>query len=610
MSEKELISAVVKFAGDSGDGMQVSGSLFSHATVLAGNDIATFPDFPAEIRAPVGTVSGISGFQLRFGSERVHSPGDQADMLVAMNAAALKSNLNALKDGGIVLANLSGMDSKNLRLAGYANNANPLEDTKLAGYHVVEVDFLKIAKEVLKDSGLGKADIDKGKNMVALGLVGWVYQRELSQMLQLVQQKFSSKGHWAEWNQELVKAGWAYGETAEVFHDRYKIRKAVLDKGRYRSIAGNEALSLGLMAAAEKAGLKLFLGAYPITPASDILHELSKYKGNGVITYQAEDEIAAVCAAIGASYGGNLGVTSTSGPGMSLKTEAIGLAVMLEIPLVICNIQRGGPSTGLPTKTEQADLLQALYGRNGEAPLIVLAAQTPKDCFMMAFEAAKLSLEHMTPVILLSDGYIANGAEPWKYPSMADLPSIKPNFATEPTEQYKPYARDEKLARWMAVPGTSGMQHRVGGLEKNQPHGNVSYEPDNHQEMVETRLAKVEKVTDYIPKIEVLRGKPQGKILVLGWGSTYGAISTAIENAHKAGIEVSQAHLKYLNPFPSNLGKLLSQFEHILVPELNMGQLSLILKGKFEGNFVAMNKVKGRPFYSKEILEKIIELNG
>ncbi|MBX2985342.1 MAG: 2-oxoacid:acceptor oxidoreductase subunit alpha [Bacteroidia bacterium] len=606
--EKELNSVVIKFVGDSGDGMQVSGNLFTSTSALAGNDIATFPDFPAEIRAPIGTVAGVSGFQIQFGNERVYSPGDSCDVLVAMNAAALKSNLNTLKSDGIVIANSLGFDAKNLKLAGYPADADPLGEVQTKGYKLINVDLTKVAKETLSDKGLGNKEIERGKNMVALGLVCWMYQRPLDKVFALTERRFGKKGEWAEWNKMLIQSGWNFGETIEVFNERYVVKPAPLQPGKYRGIAGNEALALGFVAAAHKAKLRLFLGAYPITPASDVLHELAKHKKRGVDSFMAEDEIAAICAAIGASYGGSLGLTVSSGPGMALKAEAIGLAVSLEIPLVICNVQRGGPSTGLPTKTEQADLFQALFGRNGECPMIVLAAGSPKECFEMAFQAAKLSLEHVTPVILLSDGYIANGAEPWRFPSLKDLPEIKTKFAHAETD-YQPYARDENYVRQWAVPGMKGIQHRIGGLEKEDITGNVSYDPDNHQKMTELRQKKVDKVVDFIPELSIMNGPDTGKLLVLGWGSTLGAITTAVLDAHKSGINVSQAHLRYLNPFPKNLEKVLANFDKILVPELNMGQLSFILKSKFNAEIIQLNKVKGKPFLAREILEKIIEIN-
>ncbi|MCO6495477.1 MAG: 2-oxoacid:acceptor oxidoreductase subunit alpha [Bacteroidetes bacterium] len=608
LKEKELSSVVIKFVGDSGDGMQVSGNLFTSTSALAGNDIATFPDFPAEIRAPIGTVAGVSGFQIRFGSEEIYSPGDSCDVLIAMNAAALKSNLDTLKTNGIIIANTLGFDSKNLRLAGYSSDADPLGEVQAKGYKLVNVDLSKVAKETLADKGISTKEMERGKNMVALGLVCWMYQRPLDKVFALTEMRFGKKGDWAEWNKALIQAGWNFGETLELFNERYVVKPAPLQSGTYRGIAGNEALALGLIAAGHKSGLKLFLGAYPITPASDVLHELAKYKKLGVDSFMAEDEIAAICAAIGASYGGNLGVTVSSGPGIALKTEAMGLAISLEIPLVICNVQRGGPSTGLPTKTEQADLFQAMFGRNGEAPMIVIAPGSPRECFEMAFEAAKLSLEHVTPVMLLSDGYIANGAEPWKFPRMEELPKINPNLAKS-VSGYKPYERDENFVRQWAVPGMSGMQHRIGGLEKENITGNVSYDPDNHQLMVDLRRKKVEKIVDFIPELKIVNGDEKGKLLVLGWGSTLGAITTAITDAHKAGIQVSQAHLRYLNPFPRNLEMVLNSFENILVPELNSGQLAFILKSNFNANIIQLNKVKGKPFLAREILEKITEIN-
>lgn len=608
LNSKEIISAVVKFVGDSGDGMQVSGSLFTSGSALAGNDIATFPDFPAEIRAPIGTVAGVSGFQIRFGSEAVHSPGDECDTLVAMNAAALKSNLSSLKTAGVLIVNTQGFDARNLRLAGFKPDDNPLLEAEKKGYKLLNIDFTKISREALKGEGIGTKDMDRGKNMVALGLVCWIYQRPIEKVLALTEQKFGKKGEWATWNKKLVNAGWNLGETMELFHERFLVKSAKMDPGTYRGIAGNEALALGLLAASHRAGLKLFLGAYPITPASDVLHELAKFKVFGVDTFMAEDEIAAICAAIGASYGGNIGVTASSGPGIALKTEAMGLAVSLELPLIICNIQRGGPSTGLPTKTEQADLYQALFGRNGESPIVVLAPASPKDCFYMAYQAVKISLEYMVPVMLLSDGYIANGAEPWKYPTIESLPPITTKLATPQQLPYQPYQRDQNYARTWAVPGMKDMQHRIGGLEKENITGHVSYDPDNHALMVKLRQLKVDKVQDIVPPLTCIRGTEKSKLLVLGWGSTLGAISTAVENAQSAGMDVAQAQLKYLNPLPANLASFLNQFDAVLIPELNAGQLAFYLKGKLGIEAIKLNKIEGKPFFAREIFDKINEI--
>jgi len=605
--QKEIESVIIKFAGDSGDGMQVSGSLFTSTTAIYGNDLSTFPDFPAEIRAPAGTVAGVSGFQIRFGSSLVHTPGDECDVLVAMNAAALKSNLSSVAPQGIIIANSSGFDSKNLRLAGYQADDLPLEQAEKMGFKVLNLDLSKVSKETLLGEKISTKELERGKNMVALGLVCWMFNRNLDQVLELTKQRFAKNPAWAEWNQRLVKAGWNFGETIELFHERYQVNAASLPSGKYRGVSGNEALALGLVAASHKAGLQLFLGAYPITPASDILHELAKLKHLGANTFMAEDEIAAITSAIGVSYGGNLGVTASSGPGIALKTEAIGLAVMLELPLVICNIQRGGPSTGMPTKTEQADLFQAIFGRNGECELIVVAPGTPKECFDIAFQAVKLSVEHMTPVMLLSDGYIANGAEPWKFPSMKNLAQITPPIAE--AIPYKPYLRDGNLVRQWAFPGMKDMQHRIGGIEKEDITGNISYDPLNHHKMVYLRKEKVAKVAKSIPPQLILQGPQKGKILVIGWGSTKGAITSAVETAHKAGIEVSQIHIQYLHPFPENLGDILSSFEYILIPELNTGQLAFILKANFQIHPICFNKVQGKPFFAKEIFDKLIEIN-
>ncbi|TAF50414.1 MAG: 2-oxoacid:acceptor oxidoreductase subunit alpha, partial [Sphingobacteriia bacterium] len=502
-SATTLQDVVIKFAGDSGDGMQLTGQQFTNNTALLGIDLATFPDFPAEIRAPIGTLPGVSGFQLHFSSDRVFTPGDIADVLVAMNAAALKVNLKSLKKGGKIIVNTDGFDAKNLRLANYPEGVNPLEDGSLEGYELIKIDVTKLTREALKDiPDLGTKERDRAKNMFVLGFVYWMYNRDLDNTIAFLKDKFGKKPAIFDSNVKVLQAGYNYGDTTETFSARYTVEKAKMPAGTYRSIMGNQALSMGLVAASEKSGLPIFLGTYPITPASDILHELSRLKHFGVRTFQAEDEIAGITAAIGASYGGSIGVTTTSGPGMALKTEAMGLAVMLEIPLVIINIQRGGPSTGLPTKTEQSDLLQAYYGRNGECPMPVIAAATPSDCFDAAFEAVQLAIQHMTPVILLSDGYIANGAEPWRFPQSADLPAIAVQFKTslaEGEEKFMPYQRNEKLARPWALPGTPGLEHRIGGLEKQDITGNISYDPDNHQHMVKLREEKVNRIAQYIP---------------------------------------------------------------------------------------------------------------
>jgi len=611
-NEVVLQDVVIKFAGDSGDGMQLTGQQFTNNTALLGIDLATFPDFPAEIRAPLGTVPGVSGFQIHFSSNRVYTPGDVCDVLVAMNAAALKVNLKGLKKGGKIIANLEGFDTKNLRLAAYTDGVNPLEDGSLDGYELVKVDVTKLTREALKEyTELGNKERDRAKNMFVLGLIYWIYNRNLETTIEFLKDKFGKKPTIFNSNVDVLKAGYFYGETAELFTTRYKVEKSKMDPGHYRSIMGNQALSMGLIAGSQKSGLPLFLGSYPITPATDILHELSKYKNFGIRTFQAEDEIAGISAAIGASYGGSIGLTTTSGPGMALKTEALGLAMMLEIPLVIVNIQRGGPSTGLPTKTEQSDLMQAYYGRNGEAPIPVIAAATPSDCFEMAFEAVRIAIEHMTPVILLSDGYIANGAEPWKYPNASDLPKIEVHFKTsldEGEEKFLPYKRNEKLARPWAIPGTPGLEHRIGGLEKQAETGNISYDSDNHEFMVKTREAKVEKIADYIPLQTIDSGKEKGKVLVLGWGSTYGTIKSSVQELQDKGRDVSHAHLKYVRPFPKNLGDILKNFETVLIPEINNGQLIKIIRDKYFVDAKGFNRIMGSPIAKHELVAEIEKL--
>ncbi len=603
---------VIKFAGDSGDGMQLTGQQFTNNTALLGIDLATFPDFPAEIRAPIGTLPGVSGFQLHFSSERVFTPGDTCDVLVAMNAAALKVNLRSLKKGGKIIANTDGFDTKNLRLANYKDGDNPLENGSLEGYELIKIDVTKITREALKDfAGMGTKERDRTKNMFVLGFVYWMYNRSLDSTIAFLKEKFGKNETILESNLKVLQAGYNYGDTTETFSSRYKVEKAKMPNGSYRSIMGNQALAYGLIAASNKSGLPMFLGTYPITPASDILHELSKHKNFGIKTFQAEDEIAGIASAIGASYGGQLGVTTTSGPGMALKTEAMGLAVMLEIPLVICNVQRGGPSTGLPTKTEQSDLLQAYYGRNGECPMPVIASSTPSDCFETAFEAVRIAVEHMTPVILLSDGYIANGAEPWRYPNANDLPNITVNFKKEldtNEEVFLPYLRNEKLVRPWAVPGTAGLEHRIGGLEKQDKTGNVNYEPENHQLMIKLRQEKVDKVADFIPLQKLDSGPEKGKVLVVGWGSTYGAIKSAVMTLQKQGHAVSHAHLRYVRPFPKNLAEILNNFEKVLIPEINNGQLIKIIRDQYFIDAKGYNKIMGVPITKTELIEVISEM--
>jgi 2-oxoglutarate/2-oxoacid ferredoxin oxidoreductase subunit alpha len=614
MEKKETLlqDVVIKFAGDSGDGMQLTGQQFTNNTALLGIDLATFPDFPAEIRAPIGTLPGVSGFQLRFSSDRVFTPGDDCDVLVAMNAAALKVNLKAIKKGGKIIANVDGFDAKNLRLANYPDGVNPLEDGSLEGFELIKVDVTKLTREALKDfTDLGTKERDRAKNMFVLGLIYWMYNRNVDNTITFLNEKFGKKDTILQSNIKVLQAGFNYGDTTETFSSRYRVEKAKMVPGTYRSIMGNQALSMGLIAASEKSGLSIFLGTYPITPASDILHELSKHKAFGIKTFQAEDEIAGISAAIGASYGGSIGITTTSGPGMALKTEAMGLAVMLEIPLVIINIQRGGPSTGLPTKTEQSDLLQAYYGRNGECPMPIVASSTPSDCFDAAYEAVRIAVQHMTPVILLSDGYIANGAEPWKFPVAADLAPIQVTFKTtldEGETKFMPYKRDEKLVRPWAVPGTPGFEHRIGGIEKQDVTGNVSYDPDNHQHMVNTRQAKVDMIANYIPLQQLDSGAATGKVLVLGWGSTYGAIKTAVTELQAAGHAVSHAHIKYMRPFPKNLGSIIAGFDKVLIPELNNGQLIKIIRDQYLVDAKGYNKVMGVPITKGEIIETVLNM--
>jgi 2-oxoglutarate/2-oxoacid ferredoxin oxidoreductase subunit alpha len=607
---EEKKAVTILFAGDSGDGIQLTGTQFTNTAALYGNDISTFPNFPAEIRAPQGTLAGVSGFQLNFGSEELFTPGDLCDVLVAMNAASLKANIKQLKPGGTIIANTDGFDLKNLRLAKYPEGINPLEDNSLEKYRVIKLDVTKLTRECLKDSGLGTKEMDRSKNMFVLGIIYWIYNRSLENTVSFLNEKFKARPDLVEANLKTLQAGYNFGETSEAFVSRFEVKKASLSPGEYRNIMGNQSTAIGLIAAAQKAGLELFYGTYPITPASDILHELSKHKNFNVKTFQAEDEIAAICSAIGASFGGKLGVTASSGPGIALKGEAMGLAVMLEIPLVILNIQRGGPSTGLPTKTEQADLFQAVYGRNGEAPLPVVAAASPSDCFNMIYEAVRIAVEHMTPVIFLSDGYIANGAEPWAFPKSDDLKKITPPFVNQENlkgEAFLPYKRDEKLSRAWAVPGTKGLEHRIGGLEKEHETGNISYDPENHEFMVKLRAEKVEKIADYIPLQNIESGAESGDLLVLGWGSTFGSIKTAVRELISEGYNVSHAHLSYLNPLPKNLESILKNFKQVLIPEMNDGQLVKIIRDKYLIDAKGFNKIKGMPFSIEELKNKIKE---
>ncbi len=612
IKEEVLENVVIKFAGDSGDGMQLTGQQFTNNTALLGIDLATFPDFPAEIRAPIGTLPGVSGFQLHFSSNKVFTPGDIADVLVAMNAAALKVNMKAIKPGGKMIVNIDGFDAKNLRLANYPDGVNPLEDGSLDSYDVIKIDVTKLTREALKDfTDLGVKERDRAKNMFVLGYIYWMYNRNLDNTIVFLKEKFGKKDSILQSNIKVLQAGFNYGDTTETFSARYTVAKAKMEPGFYRSIMGNQALSMGLIAASEKSGLPIFLGSYPITPASDILHDLSKYKSFGVRTFQAEDEIAAITSSIGASYGGSLGITTTSGPGMALKAEAMGLAVMLEIPLVIINIQRGGPSTGLPTKTEQSDLMQAYYGRNGECPMPIISTATPSDCFDVAYEAVRIAVQHMTPVILLSDGYIANGAEPWKFPQSADLQPIEVKFKQgldEGEEKFLSYKRNEKLARPWAIPGTPGLEHRVGGLEKQDITGNISYEAENHQHMVKTRQAKVDLIAEYIPLQKIDSGPEKGKVLVLGWGSTYGAIKSAVLDVQAKGHAVSHAHIRYMRPFPKNLGEIIKNFDQVLVPEINNGQLVKIIRDVYMVDAKAYNKIMGIPITKGELVDVITKM--
>jgi 2-oxoglutarate ferredoxin oxidoreductase subunit alpha len=595
-------SVVIRFAGDSGDGMQLTGTQFTETSALAGNDLATFPDYPAEIRAPAGSLAGVSGFQVHISSHEVFTPGDETDVLVAMNPAALKANLRDLKKGGVVIVDTDQFTEKNLARVGYTQN--PIEDGSLSSYKVHKVDITGMTLKSIEDLGLNQRAAVRCKNFFALGLVYWMYNRSLDHTLSWIDAKFSGKPEIAEANRRALKAGYHYGETVEVFAHTYEVHQAQIEPGVYKNISGNEALALGLVAAAELSGLDLFLGSYPITPASDVLHALSRMKHMGVRTFQAEDEIAAAAAAVGAAYAGQLAVTTTSGPGMLLKAESINLALMLELPLVIVDIQRGGPSTGLPTKTEQSDLLMAMYGRNGESPIPIIAARAPGDCFYAAIEAARIAIESMTPVILLSDGYIANGAEPWKIPDMEKLPRIPVTFHTDPAT-FKPYARNELLARPWAIPGTPGLEHRVGGLEKENITGNVSYAPDNHDYMCRLRADKVQKIAERYAPTEVF-GDEQGDLVVVGWGGTFGAIRAGVVAARKRGLKVGQVHLRNLNPLPNDLNTILRRYRRVLVPELNLGQLSQLLRARYLIDARSYTKMQGKPFKESEILNAIV----
>jgi 2-oxoglutarate ferredoxin oxidoreductase subunit alpha len=599
-----LEQAVIRFAGDSGDGMQITGSQFTNTAAMLGNDLATFPDFPAEIRAPAGTLPGVSGFQVNFSSRDVFTPGDAVDVLVAMNPAALATNVADLKAGGILILNVD--DFKEVDLKKAQAKTNPLEDHTLDGYRLFPVELTKLTRLALRDLGLDAKSMDRCKNFFALGMCYWLYNRPMDHTYKWLDEKFGSKPVLAEANKLAMKAGYAYCDATEAFQVQYEVPAAKLEPGIYRNISGNSALALGFVAAARKAGIPLFQGSYPITPASDILHELSMYKEFGVMTFQAEDEIAAVTSAIGAAYGGALAITTTSGPGMALKMEAIGLAIAVELPIVICNIQRGGPSTGLPTKTEQADLFQALFGRNSEAPIPVLAAATPGDCFWMALEASRIALKYMVPVIILSDGYLANGAEPWKIPTLDELPDIPVRYRTE-REGFMPYSRDPNtLARPWAVPGTPGLEHRIGGLEKQDVTGNINYEPLNHERMVRLRAAKVAAVVQDVPDA-VPAGDPDGDLLLVGWGSTYGPITAALRAQRAKGRRIGHVHLRHLNPLPKNLGEVLKHYRKVVVPEMNMGQLLWVLRAKYLVDAEGLNKIQGKPFKQSEVEAKIDE---
>ncbi len=631
---KQLDRVIIRFAGDSGDGMQLTGDRFTQESAVFGNDLVTLPNFPAEIRAPQGTIPGVSSFQVHFADHDILTAGDRPDVLVAMNPAALKANVGDLPKGAAIIVDTHDFTARNLAKAGY--DVNPLEslgdaNDALGDFQVHAVDLTGMTVEAVKEFGLSRKDAARAKNMFALGLLSWMYGRPIESTIDFLQRKFKKNEAIRDANITAFKAGWNFGETTETFVVQYEIKPAVLPSGKYRNITGNLALSYGLVAAGVQSGLPVFLGSYPITPASDILHELSKHKAFGVTTLQAEDEIAGIGAAIGASFAGSLGVTTTSGPGIALKSEAIGLAVMTELPLLVIDVQRGGPSTGLPTKTEQADLLQAMYGRNGEAPVPIVAPQSPGDCFAAAVEAARIAITYRTPVMLLSDGYLANGSEPWQIPDVADLPTIDPDFATGPNkvskkaqqaaaedtsstaqpDEFWPYLRDpETLARPWAVPGTAGLEHRIGGLEKADGHGNISYEPANHDLMVRTRQAKVEAIAKSLPPLQVDDPSGAAKVLVIGWGSTYGPIGAACRRVRRAGYKVAQVHLRHLNPFPNDLGEILKGYDKVLVPEMNLGQLSKMLRAEYLVDAIGYNHVYGLPLKAAELAEAVGQLVG
>ncbi|HHE07479.1 MAG TPA: 2-oxoacid:acceptor oxidoreductase subunit alpha [Chlorobaculum parvum] len=606
-------SVSVLFAGDSGDGMQLTGTQFANTVAVYGSDLNTFPNFPSEIRPPAGTVAGVSGFQLQFGTTGVYTPGAKFDVMIAMNAAALKANLDNLHHGGIIIADSDGFDAKNLRLSGYGEENNPLTNGSLNDYRVFDIPVISLTRTALADSGLSTKNIDRCKNMFVLGVLYWLYSLPIDTTVDMLKSKFKNKMDIAEANIKAVKAGYNFGETTTMFSDFGRFCVAPADKkpGKYRRVTGNEASAIGLAAAAQKAGLKLFLGSYPITPASEILQTLASLKKWGVKTFQAEDEIAGVLTSIGAAYGGALAATSTSGPGLALKTEGLGLAVILEVPLVVINVMRGGPSTGLPTKPEQSDLLMAMYGRHGEAPMPIIAAMSPVDCFYAAYEAAKIAVEHMTPVLCLTDGYFAFSSEPMLVPSPDDLATITPVFSPERKADdppYLPYKRDGRGVRAWGIPGTPGLEHRIGGLEKQHETGHVSHDPENHALMTKLRAEKVAKVADSIPDLTIDNGPEKGKLLVLGWGSTYGAIKKAVEQAREGGLDVAHAHLRYINPFPKNLGAMLSNYKKVLIPENNCGQLLSLIRDKFLIEPVSFSKVQGLPFNEMEIEAKITDI--
>ena len=607
INSKEVDLITIRFAGDSGDGMQLTGNQFTTNSALFGNDIATLPDFPAEIRAPQGTLAGVSSFQLQFSNQDIHTPGDKLDVLVAMNPAALKVNLADLKTNGMIIANTANYNKKNFTLAGY--ETDPLEDGSLDEFKLIKVDMNDLVNKALEDIDLPSKMKSRSTNMFALGLLYWLYERNIDSTIQFLETKFKSKPEIVKANVKALKTGLNYGETIEAIRTTFKVSKATLKKGTYRNIMGNECLTLGLIAAANKSNLDLFFGGYPITPASDILHILSKYKNYGIKTFQAEDEIAGICSALGAAFVGDLSVTASSGPGIALKGEAMGLGIITELPIVVINIQRGGPSTGLPTKTEQSDLNQAMFGRNGECPAVVIAAQSPSDCFGTAYEACKIALEFMVPVVLLSDGYIANGSEPWRLPDLDKLPNINTRIVKKTSdEKFAPYKRnDETLARDWALPGTPGLEHRIGGLEKAANTGNVSYDADNHDYMVKLRQQKIDVIADFIPDLKVY-GETKGELLVLSWGGTYGACRAAVEKAIKNGISVSHVNLKHINPFPKNLAEILLKFNKVLIPEINLGQLSTIVRSKFLIDTINFNRVSGKPFTTSDIFEKIEQI--